>query len=263
MLKKLLKYELPGIFKFLSIFYVLSLLFSILTRLFLGIENSLVALIIGEIFRGAAISMMFSILINNFMRIWVRFRQNLYGDEAYLTHTLPVQKQTVYACKMVTALITMLVSLLVIFSSLLIMLCTGSFMEALKTVIQSVIENFNGNIWLLAAAFVLILFLEFVYILQSGFTGLILGHQKSNQKIGCSVLFGFLFYLAGQLVVLLAMGILALCSQEFKALLLSNRMPGLKTISLVLWVCALVYGILIVVGWVANARWLKNGVDVE
>ena len=96
MLKKLLKYDLKKIYKFLIIFYSLSIFFGVLTRIFFSIENSLIMNIIGQICNGASISMMFSILINNLMRTWVDFKHNLYGDESYLTHTLPVEKQTLY-----------------------------------------------------------------------------------------------------------------------------------------------------------------------
>ena len=96
MLKKLLKYDLQNIFKFLIIFYGLALFFGILTRIFLSIDNSFIMNLIGQICSGACISMMFSILINNLMRLWVRFKQNLYGDESYLIHTLPVDKKVLY-----------------------------------------------------------------------------------------------------------------------------------------------------------------------
>ncbi len=48
MLKKLLKYDLKDMFKFLVIFYSIGLFFAILTRLFLNIENSLIMNIIGQ-----------------------------------------------------------------------------------------------------------------------------------------------------------------------------------------------------------------------
>ena len=82
MLKKLLKYDLKNIFKLLVIFYILSMLFGILTRIFFSFHNSLVLRIIGEITQGAAISMMCSTLINNILRMWVRFKTNFYGDES-------------------------------------------------------------------------------------------------------------------------------------------------------------------------------------
>lgn len=263
MLKKLLKYELPAIFKFLSIFYGLSILFSLLTRLFLGIENSLVALIIGEICRGAAISMLFSALINNFMRLWVRFRQNLYGDESYLTHTLPVPREGLYAAKMLTALITLVASMLVIFLSLFIMFYSATFMESVKNLFLTLTTDSDISLWAMIPAVLVLLFLEFVNMLQCGFTGIIWGHKMTNKKIGYSVLFGFVVYMAVQMVVLLAMLIMALANNEFMQLFTANIMPGFTTMLLVIWLSAAVYGLLIAALWLINTRLLKKGVDVE
>ena len=95
MLGKLLKYDLKSIFKVLIIFYTLSMIFGLLTRVFFSFRNSLVLEILGEISQGAAISMMCSTLINNIMRMWVRFKTHFYGDESYLTHTLPVEKELI------------------------------------------------------------------------------------------------------------------------------------------------------------------------
>ena len=70
------------------------------------IENSLVFEIVSQIAFGTAISMMVSSLINTLMRSWVRFVRNVYKDESYLTHTLPVEKNSIYISKVITALIT-------------------------------------------------------------------------------------------------------------------------------------------------------------
>ena len=69
MLKRLLKYDLTSIFKFLLIFYSLALFFGLSTRFFLSFDNSLAMEIIGRICSGPAISMMFSTMINNMMHI--------------------------------------------------------------------------------------------------------------------------------------------------------------------------------------------------
>ena len=61
MLKKLLKYDLQNVYKVLIVFYSLSLFFSILTRIFLSIENSFIMNIIGQICSGTTIAMIFNI----------------------------------------------------------------------------------------------------------------------------------------------------------------------------------------------------------
>ena len=113
MLKKLLKYDLKYIFKVLIVFYGIGIFFAVLTRIFLNIENSFIMDIIGKVCSGVTISMIFNILINNIMRLWVRFKNNFYKDESYLTHTLPVDKSTLYLSKILTSIITLFVSVFV------------------------------------------------------------------------------------------------------------------------------------------------------
>ena len=120
MLRKLLKYDLKNMFKFLSVFYILAIFFAILTRIFLSIENSFVMDIIGKICSGTTIALMFNILINSIMRAWVRFKQSLCGDESYLTHTLPIDKKTLYNSKILTSLITLFISIAMIALTLFI-----------------------------------------------------------------------------------------------------------------------------------------------
>ena len=92
MLNKLLKYDLKYMIKNMSIFYILTIFFSITTRILFNINQSIIINIIGQISVGCMFSMMVNTLINTVMRSWTRFRDSLYKDEAYLTHTLPFTK---------------------------------------------------------------------------------------------------------------------------------------------------------------------------
>ena len=55
-------------------------------------------------------SMVASILINTMMRSWIRFRDSIYKDESYLTHTLPVTKNNIYNSKFLQTLIFFVIS---------------------------------------------------------------------------------------------------------------------------------------------------------
>ena len=124
MLGKLLKYDLKWVYKLVGIFYGLAIIFSVIGRAFGEIENSLVFGIVSKISFGIAISMMVSSLINCVMRLWVRFIRNIYKDESYLTHTLPVKKQEIFASKVITGVVSIFTSMVVIivclFMSLLV-----------------------------------------------------------------------------------------------------------------------------------------------
>ena len=77
MLKKLLKYDLEWCFKTLIIFYILAIFFSVITRIVESMEQTLIVLIIDKICSGVVIAMLINIVINCFMRNWVRFIRNI------------------------------------------------------------------------------------------------------------------------------------------------------------------------------------------
>ena len=108
MLKKLLKYEIKNMFKFLSFFYVLCIFFATTTRILFSFDDTTILYIMGQISVGCFFAMIANILINTIMRNFVRFNESMYKDEAYLTHTLPVKKNTLYQSKFILAIITLL-----------------------------------------------------------------------------------------------------------------------------------------------------------
>ena len=64
--------------------------------------------------------MVVSTIINTIMRSWVRFRDSLYKDEAYLTHTLPVTKKELYNSKFIQTLIFFIIGFIIVLISLFI-----------------------------------------------------------------------------------------------------------------------------------------------
>ena len=113
MLGKLLKYDLKWVYKLVVVFYILAFVFSVIGRGFGEVENSLVCEIISKICFGTAISMVVSSLINSLMRLWARFVRNIYKDEAYLTHTLPVEKREIYASKVISGIVCIFTTMIV------------------------------------------------------------------------------------------------------------------------------------------------------
>ncbi len=260
MLRKLLKYDLKSVIPFLCIFYILAIGFAGLSRFFLHFSNVLIWEIIGQIFSGAAISMMFSIFINTAMRFWVLFRQNLYGDPSYLTHTLPVHKRTIYLSKALTALIALALCFGVIGLTLIIQYAGTAF----ETVVGSLLVLFSKNHPILCALLLLwVLFLQVTNILQCGLSGIILGHKKNKTKIGWSVLAGFGIYAIGQLLLLAAVGIIALFNQDFMHLFTTAQIVNIQDVWSLMVVCCVLDAGLIAGGYCLNLKWLKQGVNVD
>ena len=129
MLAKLLKYDFKWINKVMIIYYTIAITLAILTRFVETLEQTTIVTIIDKILVGTLISCFFSIGITAIIRIWVRFRSEIYKDESYLTHTLPVKKSTIYNSKMIVAYTSVILSFLVILACFLIVTLNNSMFE--------------------------------------------------------------------------------------------------------------------------------------
>lgn len=263
MLKKLMKYDLQYIFKFLIIFYSLAVFFGLLTRIFFCFENSFVLDILGQITTGATISMLCSTLINNLMRMWVRFKNNFYGDESYLTHTLPVDKHTHYFSKILTSVITLFTSIAVIGGVLALAYYSKENLQLVKNMLLPVAEAYDTSIIGVLIAFLFILFLQFLNILQCGFTGIILGHKINNAKTGLSVLFGFITYGISQIFAVVVVFIVALFNEKYMNLFATTTIVDIATLKTVIILAIAIYAVLTVIICFINIHLFKKGVNVD
>lgn len=263
MLKKLLKYDLKSIFKFLIIFYILALLFGILTRIFLNIENSLIMNIIGKVCSGASISMMFNILINNLMRLWVRFKENLYGDESYLTHTLPIEKKTIYLSKTLTSIITLFTSIAIIGLTIFIAYYSKENLHIIRELLLPIANSYGSTIITIVLAILFIFFIELANAIQCGFTGIILGHRKNNNKIGYSVLFGFIVYMITQVFALFIIFLVALFNKDIMNLFITNQIVNLEMVKVIIYLATIIYTIILVIGYLTNLKLFEKGVNID
>ena len=265
MLTRLMKYDLKKMLKFLSVFFLLALFFGLLTRFFGTLEKTLAIEIIKGICNGTSISMMCSLLINCFMRSWVLFRSSLFGDESYLTHTLPVKKETHYANKAFTAAITLLCCMAGVLAVLFLTYWSEDFWNGIKAPLEAFGSYLEVPVWGMFLFLFLILFVEFFNGLQIGFFGILLGHKFYQGKILLSVLFGFAAYMASQMITLLGMLVIALFDSEFFKLFSTNDLMAFQpsTIISVCLIGLLFYVLLSVVFYFLNTYLLKKGVNVD
>ena len=263
MLNKLLKYDLQVINKVLVVFYSLSIFFAILTRIFLNLENSFIMDVIGKICSGVTISMIFNIIINNLMRTWVRFKQNLYADESYLTHTLPVTKKELYLSKVLSSVISLFISIAVITLTLFIAYYSKENIQIVKNLLMPLATIYNSTIVKIILAFIFICFLEIANALQVGYTGIILGHKMNNYKMGYSVLYGFISYMGSQLFVLLLTFIYALFNKNVMNLFYTVDSISPDTIRQLIYLSIIIYSLTLVIVYFINLKLFKKGVNVD
>ena len=259
MLNKLLKYDLKYMIKNMSIFYILAIFFSIITRLLTLPDQSVMIGILYKISSGCVIAMIANIIINVMMRSWVRFRDSLYKDESYLTYTLPVTKNELYNSKFIQTLIFYFVSFIIILISLFI-----AYYSKITNYIKTITIGLNMTTSFFITMAIILIFLEVFNAIQCGFLGIILGHKMNNGKTGYSVLFGFIIYLIAQSIILFLVFIYGLFDptimELFKTATINIDVKAFKSLAIV---SSLLYLVIIFVMSIICKKQLSKGVNIE
>ena len=264
MLTKLLKYDLKYMIKNMFVFYVLSIFFSITTRILFNIDQSVIVTIIAQISVGCMFAMIANTLINTMMRSWIRFRDSLYKDEAYLTHTLPVTKNDLYNSKFIQTFIFFLFGFLVVLVSLFITYYSKDNWLAITNYIKTITTGLNMSTLFFVVMAIVIIFLEVFNAIQCGFLGIILGYRKNSGKLGFSIIFGFIIYLIAQFLVLGLVFVYGLFDSTvmelFKTATINIDVNAFKTLAIV---SALLYLVIIFCMSIICKKVLNKGVDID
>ena len=263
MLRKLLKHDLKWNFKLLIVFYSIALVFSILTRIFLSIDGSTVFNIIGKICSGVTISFVFNIIINNIMRCWARFTKNLYGDESYLTHTLPIEKKTIFVSKFLMGIITMFTSVLVILLTLFIAYYSKENIEWIKASLNLIASIYNSTVVKLLLVIFMVFFLEMVFTIFAGYIGILLGHRSNNKRMVKSVIYGFITYMLTQTLTLVIMFICGLFNKDIMNLFTTTNIVNIDILKYIMYGAIIIYIFYILIYYLLGLKIFKKGIDVD
>lgn len=260
MLGKLLKYDLRYVYKVLGAYYIITVISVISGVLLQQIpEPPFIIEFLGEFLTNAGIGLSVGLIINAFTRTWVRFRQNLYGDESYLTHTLPISRLQLFSSKFISAVIILLISLILIAAVMIIV-----FREELSGL--DLFANIPGtNFSLLYTGIVLLtlLTIQSIFIIMCGFTGIIVGHRFNTSRGLASALAGAGCYLVTSFLLLGLIFIIGNFNPELSSLITYGHQPSLPTLLNLAWACTIVYVAATAIMFFLNVKLLNRGVNVE
>ena len=263
MLKKIMKYDLEYMFKTLGVFYLITIFLAALTRGLSAVDNMAIFTVMKTICMIATVILAIAIALITVLRMWMRFRDNLYKDESYLTHTLPVKKSTLYTSKMLTSIISILATFIVLVVVLLITFYSKEnvlFFKDLFSELKSVIGcNYRTMLVVVCGLYII----EWISILQIGFTGIILGHRKNSDKTIYSIVYGFIAYWIGILFVLAVMLITAVFNKNLWNFMFSEGIVSIKDFGIFTIMAFVAYILLMVIVYFVNRKLLNKGVNVE
>ena len=257
MLGKLLKYDLKWVYKLIAIYYGLALVFALIGRGFSLLDEIFIFDFISKFSCGVSVAMMFNILINNIIRIWVRYINNVYKDESYLTHTLPVTKRDIYLSKVLTVLITMFTSIIVIIISLIVCYWSKDLIDFIKVILPDVS-------WSIVIITGIVLILEFLFLVFIGLLAITIGYRSNHNKLLKSFISGFIGYMISSFASLIVLFITGLFNKDVLDLFTDlNATPSMDILKYMLVIAAILYLIYIILCNIISYKLLNKGVNVD
>lgn len=264
MLGKLLKYDLKNIFKSQVIYYILVLILSVITRGLIELNNgSYIFNYVCSFIKGFSIGMIIILFVNNIFCCWSRFKNNLYGDEAYLTHTLPTTKNNLYLSKILTSIITLFTSVVIVTIALSIIYYSKENLDAIKGTLELAASTYNSTVVGLVLLISFILFLEILFIQIVGFIGIIIGHKFNNNKTIFSIVSGVIIYSLTQTISLLIVFIIGLFNKDIMSLFTSSNITNINIIKIVSSICLMIYLLYIIIYYFVGNILFNKGVNVD
>lgn len=261
MFKYLMKYDLKKMLKILVYFYFCSLLSAVITRLInIGRDIQFIS-IIGMVFSGITISLLFNILINTFIHIISNFVTTLYKDQGYLLHTLPVKKDEILLSKYISSLFVIFLSVVISFICLIIIYYTKDFMLVLKNDINQIVINFDISLNLFIFLIVLEIFSQICAMMSIAFTAIVKGFSYNYKKVFKSFLWFMIYYFICMAISVLV--IILIC-------LIIGRLPELfasqmsQTVLLVLFFTGMIlYFLYALIFYFICRKMFNKGVNLD
>ena len=262
MLGKLLKYDLNWIInKVMIIYYIILVVVSIGIKIIESVDQTLFLVIVDKILVGIFIACCISTIITCFMRTWTRFIQNVYKDESYLTHTLPVTKNQILASKVIAAIISLVISLLVIIVCVAFTYLNKSTFEELRLMYQSLVDAYNGVVaFIFVTGLILLIILEAINMMMCGIFGIVVGHRSNNHKILKSEAVGLGVYFLLSTITIVVLNVI---SQNLLNEVVNDGFPSVNTLKIMGFTSLGLYLTYILFFYFQSRRILNKGVNVD
>ena len=144
MLGKLFKYDFKWINKTMYVYFIILFILSIAVKIVENMEQTLILVIIDKTLSAMFISCIVSIIITCIFRIWSRFIKTVYKDESYLMHTLPVTKNQIFNAKVLSSILSIILSALVIFICIAVVYINETTITTIQSMYHSLVNVYGG-----------------------------------------------------------------------------------------------------------------------
>lgn len=281
MLTKLIKYDLKFILKSVSIYIIILLICAMLFNLtsydyptcqiiddvtVCEDNASIILQIAHTIFWNAIFAIIIGLILNAIIRTWARFKINFFHDEAYLTHTLPIKRKTLWAAKFISAIIIVAIVILAIAASLAILQLT----ESGKMLTYSFGIGAPMLTPLFYCIYIFTVITQLLYMAICGFTGIIIGNRMNARNNLRALLWGIGIYLIGVFIMLGCFLVWSAFDGSIHAMLFSGassqtvlELTGVGFMEKTLTGVSIIYTIMIATLYFTDQHLLGRGINID
>lgn len=213
MLGKVLKYDLKALCRYLIPLYAVLFGLGIMIRLLGFFDNvSIIAIICGLMIVALVVLSCLSFVLNGIFSVKY-YLENLFKDEGYLTHTLPVKKGTLLFSKVLASLVTFSMTTLVLIISLIVAFYQkGLFVEVVKVLNLSI---YGMSVYEFLLFMIVYGVIGYVATILMVYAAIAIGYSRSSNKLVSSVVWGLIFYFVMEFLYLGLLGIIMIINPTF------------------------------------------------
>jgi hypothetical protein len=136
-------------------------------------------------------------------------------------------------------------------------------MELLKQLLLPLADMYEVSMVGLLLAIIFVVFLELINTLQVGYMGIIIGHRGNNNKMGRSILCGFISYLGMQMFAVLCTFMVSLFNKDMMNLFFTNEIVSIEMIKVIVYMSFVIYSISLIVTYFINLKLFKKGINID
>lgn len=213
MLGKVLKYDLKALCRYLIPLYAVLFGLGIMIRLLGFFDNvSIIAIICGLMIVALVVLSCLSFVLNGIFSVKY-YLENLFKDEGYLTHTLPVKKGTLLFSKVLASLVTFSMTALVLIISLIVAFYQkGLFVDVVKVLNLSI---YGMSVYEFLLFMIVYGVIGYIVTILMVYAAIAIGYSRSSNKLVSSVVWGLIFYFVMEFLYLGLLGIIMIINPTF------------------------------------------------
>lgn len=261
MLSKLLKNDLKVNMRWLWILFTTSILVACISRgcKELG-DNIAFFKILGIFFDSAFYAIVVNVILQPFLRSFLNFSKSLYGDESYLTHTLPATKNQLIKSKFLTALIEITIGFMCLILSFLIRFASPNMFDTLRIILSTLITG-KFSLFLVITLFILFVIVEFFMYISIIYLSIIIAYRSKEKR----VLKTFLISVALAFVSITVLSIVLIVVLLLNKVKLSSSILVISSTSFLSIIITgiIVYTVATIVFYILTKKEFNKGVNVD